>query len=527
MRVVLTTCFLFGLHSLLAQRLSTDSFKLVNSPYDELNPVISPDGRMLYLTVANHADNVGGKKDQGDIWFSVLTENNQWSAPVHGGSVINSKGYDAVAGFSVMGNQMFLLGHYDDQGAIPRTQGIAVSVNEGNGWSRPENIIIPYFQNKSTFLSGYIMPDQSVFVYAAETYGTRGVEDIYVTTKGADGKWTAPKNMGGTINTQFQELSPSLSADGKTLYFSSNGRKGYGSFDIFSSVRLDDTWTNWSMPVNLGPDFNSEGRELFFRAYEHAGFSLYGSTKNSDGYSDIRIFLSSEPPALDTAALITKANADTTLRIVEIPRTPDADKSVRIYGKVSNAKTGETIKATVYFSAPEETKTTIASPPTGYAIRIPSTDDYTVKIEAPGFVSTMERLDIHTYEMNELEMNFRLQPVEVGTTVNLKDVLFEQGKTNLLAPSYPELDLVVSFLRANPRVKIELTGHTDNRGIPAQNVKLSQARVDKVKSYLVSKGIESRRISGKGYGGSKPIASNDTEETRQLNRRVEFTIKKF
>ena len=139
----------------------------------------------------------------------------------------------------------------------------------------------------------------------------------------------------------------------------------------------------------------------------------------------------------------------------------------------------------------------------------------------------MEKLDIQTYEMKELEMNFKLQPIEVGTTVNLRDILFEQGKTNLLAQSYPELDLVVSFLKSNPKVKIELAGHTDNRGIPSQNVKLSQARVDKVKSYLVSKGIEGKRISGKEYGGSKPIASNETEETRQLNRRVEFTIKKF
>jgi outer membrane protein OmpA-like peptidoglycan-associated protein len=139
----------------------------------------------------------------------------------------------------------------------------------------------------------------------------------------------------------------------------------------------------------------------------------------------------------------------------------------------------------------------------------------------------MEKLAIHTYEMKDLEMNFRLQPVEVGTTVNLKDVLFEQGKTVLLPSSYPELDLVVSFLKSNPKVRIDLAGHTDNRGIPGQNVKLSQARVDRVRDYLVTRGIEKKRISGKGYGGAKPIASNDSEETRQLNRRVEFTIKRF
>jgi outer membrane protein OmpA-like peptidoglycan-associated protein len=126
--------------------------------------------------------------------------------------------------------------------------------------------------------------------------------------------------------------------------------------------------------------------------------------------------------------------------------------------------------------------------------------------------------------MNDLEMNFNLQPVDVGTTVNLKGVLFEQSKTTLLPQSFDELDVVVSFMKSNPRVKIELAGHTDNQGMFSKNIKLSQERVDTVKEYLVSKGIDDKRITGKGYGGTKPIASNDKEETRKLNRRVEFTI---
>ena len=480
---------------------------------------------MLYLTIANHAGNVGGKRDQGDIWYSTLTDN-QWSAPQHAGSVINDAAYNAVAGFSSDGSLMFLLSHYDGPGNLARTQGIAVTRGSGQNWSRPENISIPYFQNRAGILSGYIPPDQSVFVYAAETYGTRGVEDIYVTTKGPTGKWSEPRNLGNTINTPFQELSPSLSADGKTLFFSSNGRKGLGSFDIYSSVRLDDSWSNWTTPVNMGGGFNTEGRELSYRVYEQAGFSLYTSTNNSDGYGDVRIHLLDEPFRKDTTVQQIVNAPDTVTKFVEVSREPTVDKRVRIYGKVNNAKTGESIAAKIAFAAPSDNQSTDASA-AGYSIQLPSTNNYVVKIEAAGFVSTMEKLDINTYEMKDLEMNFKLQPVEVGTTVNLNDVLFEQGKTNLLPQSYPELDLVVSFLKSNPRVKIELAGHTDNRGIPAQNVKLSQARVDKVKSYLVSKGVEAKRINGKGYGGMKPVASNDSEESRQLNRRVEFTIKKL
>jgi outer membrane protein OmpA-like peptidoglycan-associated protein len=122
-------------------------------------------------------------------------------------------------------------------------------------------------------------------------------------------------------------------------------------------------------------------------------------------------------------------------------------------------------------------------------------------------------------------MNWNLQPAERGTTVNLNSVLFEQSKANLLPESFSELDLVVNFLQSNPDVAIELSGHTDNRGVHRDNVKLSQDRVEKVKEYLVSQGIDAKRISGKGYGGTKPIANNENAETRKLNRRVEFTIK--
>ena len=496
----------------------------VNTVYDELNPVMSPDGKTLYFTIANHPQNTGGKKDPGDIWMSRLGDDNQWSAPVHGGSNLNNASYNAVAGFSAGGTDIFLLCHYDVGNNAARTQGIAIAHQTSNGWSRPENITIPYFQNKSATTSGYMLPDQSAFVYAAETYGSRGVEDLYVTIRNGDGKWSEPRNLGAVINTQFQELSPALSNDGRTLYFSSNGRKGKGSFDVYTATRLDDSWTNWSEPINVGNPVNSEGRDLFYRPYAQLKFSLYTSTINSDGYGDIKF--NYDDPSLPK---------DTTTVVVIIPKDTVASKEevtaknavIQIHGKVTSSKTGEAINAHIYFAAPATSKEVPSSQTEGYRLQVPAADLYTIRIEAPGYVSTLEQLDVHTLEMKDLEMNFKLQPVEIGTTVNLENVLFEQSKTALLPESFPELDLIANFLKANPNVKIELGGHTDNRGIPAQNVKLSQARVDRVKAYLVSKGIDKKRISGKGFGGSRPIASNDDEDTRQLNRRVEFTIKKF
>lgn len=510
-----------------AQNFSRGSLHPVNSNFDELNPVLSPDGKTLFFTIANHPMNIGGKRDPGDIWMASWM-GDQWSPPTHAGKALNDRTYNAVAGLSPDGRELFLLSHYDHSGSAARTQGISVSLKSDHGWSRPENIVIPYFQNKSTFLSGTISPDLGVFVFSAETYGTHGVDDLYVTFQ-ENGRWTEPRNLGPGINTQFQELSPSLSRDGRTLYFSSNGRKGSGSFDVFAATRLDDTWNQWSVPVNLGPDINTEGRELYFHEYQEFGLSLLTSTKDSDGYGDIRVNHApnvSPDTSLAVADTLKEVYSDTRTIPVETPVETERSDVIKIYGKVTNSKTGEAVSATISFTGPAFDQP-VTSSVTGYHTEVPSTGSYSVRIEAPGYVSDLEKLDIKSYEMRELEMNFSLQPVEVGTTVNLKDVLFVQTKTDLLPESFDELDMVVDFLKQNPNVKIELAGHTDNRGVHSDNVKLSQLRVNSVKKYLVSKGIDGKRISGKGYGGTRPIASNETEETRRMNRRVEFTIRKF
>jgi OmpA-OmpF porin, OOP family len=527
MNLKFTTAFLiFLVQALVAQPLNYHALTKTNTEYNELNPVLSPDGTTLFFTIANHPENLGGKKDPGDIWFSTLDASNNWSEPVHAGSLINDRSYNSIAGFSSNGSEMILLSHYEPSGNVARTQGISISRKNGNLWTRPENISIPYFQNKSSIVSGYITPDLHYLVYSAETYGSYGVEDIFVSLRKADGKWSEPKNLGARINSQFQELCPSISMDGKTLYFSTNGRKGKGSFDVYSATRLDDSWTNWTEPENLS-HVNSGGRDLFYREFPGEGYALYTSTNNSDVYGEIKMYKPESPLPIDSTAVA--QNKGATVSIVETPNENAGKHSVVIHGKVVNSKTGEPIPAQLVFETQSESVQvpgTIGVTPTGYSLDIPSAAQYTIRVEAKGYISSREKLDIRTYEMKDLEMNFKLQPIEVGTTVNLKDVLFEQSKTNLLSTSFPELDLVVSFMKANPNVKIDLSGHTDNRGIPSQNQKLSQGRVDKVKEYLISKGIEGKRISGKGYGGTKPIASNESEETRMLNRRVEFTIRK-
>lgn len=502
-----------------------ESFRLVNSPYDEQAPVVSPDGKTLYFTRGNHPDNIGGKSDPGDIWMSLFIDG-VWSAPVHAGPLLNDRAYNAAIGFSADGSQMFLVSHYSGTEVSARTQGISVSKKTASGWSKPENIFIPYFLNRSNFNSGFVSADGNVFVFSAETYGTFGVEDIFISLKDTEGRWGEPRNAGRIVNTQFQELAPSLSDDGKTLYFSSNGRKGLGSFDIYSSTRIDENYYTWSEPVNMGPAVNSEGRELFFRSYPSMGLSLFTSTINSDGYGDIKLYTRDDAKPDSLVVVSNRVKPDTVLSFREKAYRL-SDSELRISGKVVDAKTGKPITAQLTFRSKERSIGAEVKTDAGYTLVVPSTAEYAIEVSAENYVSTMEKLDLNTVELKVLEMNFRLQPVEVGATVTLKNILFIQSTPELLPESYPELNLVVEFLKANPHVEIELSGHTDNRGSYRALMELSQKRVNRVKSYLVSKGIDPKRITGKGYGGTKPVASNDSEETRQLNRRVEFTIKKM
>lgn len=521
-RLILLMCLFTANIGSFAQSITQQALQSINSPYDEQSPVLSPDGKFLFFTVCNHPLNIGGKRDPGDIWFSEF-KNGQWTSPQQAGALLNDRAYNAVAGFSADGQQVYLLNHYGPAGTVASTQGISVSRRVGGGWSRPENIAIPYFQNKSSLQSGSISTDGSVFVFSAETYGTKGVEDIYVSLK-TNGEWQQPINLGSQINSKLQELSPSLSADTQTLYFSTNA-KGTGSFDVYSATRLDDTWTNWSDPVNIGSEINTSGRELFFKDYSPSGFFMFTTTSNSDRYGNIKVYVPNKDFKDSTIIAVVPPKVDTVIKFNENKYENLGENKIRVHGRLTNSKNGDPVSGKMIFESAGKSITADAYLGE-YSLPVESGNVYTIKIDAPGFVNDLESLDLKTYELKDLEMNFQLQPIEIGTTVTLKNILFVQSKDALLPESYPQLDLVAQFMQENPHVEIELAGHTDNRGSFQQLMSLSQKRVNKVKSYLVSKGIKAKRITGKGYGGSKPISSNESEDTRLLNRRVEFTIKK-
>lgn len=200
------------------------------------------------------------------------------------------------------------------------------------------------------------------------------------------------------------------------------------------------------------------------------------------------------------------------------------DKRIVISGKVTSSKMGAGLSAKILFKSDSSYSTTSSSDGR-FKLTIPFSKHYNIQVLASDFITLSDRFDPGSV-LKIVERNFELQPIKVGTVVSLKSILFYMGTTDLLEESYHELDGVVTFLKSNPKVKIELKGHTDNQGDAKKDLALSQERVEKIKSYLVSKGVSTRRIAGKGFGGTVPIASNDNEAGRKLNRRVEFVILK-
>ena len=461
----------------------------INSAYDEQNPVLNMDRNTLYFTRRNHPDNVGGRKDEGDIWFSELGEDGKWTEAIRLNGPVNNKNYNAIIGFSNDGKLMYLQNHYNRDGSSTKTQGISVSKLVNGRWTFPEKLTIDYYYNRSKDASMRISEDGRVMLLSIESYDTNGAEDIYVSFRNRDNSWSQPVNLGATINTEFQEMTPYLANDNITLFFASNGHGGYGSRDIFISRRLDNSWKKWTKPTNLGKSVNTKGVELSYHL-PGGDYAYYVSTQNSEGFGDIqrhKIVDDIEKPdnlvdleLLDNVDSINVAAQEPELPQVNIEKT---DRFIEIQGKVVNANDlKQPVKALLSYQqidGDSKIESTYSNDSSGaYQINLKEGYAYHLTVSAEGYMSTEERIVVSQTNVPSLQKYYLLTPLEVGTTVNLKNVLFERGTPNLLQESYTELNSVVKMMKDNPNISIELKGHTDNQGSGKLNLELSQKRVD-------------------------------------------------
>ena len=473
---------------------------LVNSSYDEVAPKISADGRTLYFGRKHSPQNLGGVEDKEDIWYTTHNGNYNWSRAKNMGEPVNSTSTNNLLGVSTDNNT--LLFH--------TSNGFAFMHRTASGWTNLEDQGIR-FDNESKYLEGSISSDGKAIIFVAKLKTNLSYRedvderDIYICVKKPNGTWSNPIHTGSIINTLLDEYSPFLSADNKTLYFASNGRPGYGDVDVFMSRRIGDGWTQWTEPVNLGLGINGVGFDAYYTLPASGEYGYMVSNVKNYGLADIVQF--------------------------KLPQNLKPEPVLLVSGKVLNARTNQPISAVIRFdnlTTRIEVGEARSDPATGeYDIALPSGANYGYHAAAKGYLSVNENLELTSLaEYNELRKDLYLVPLEVGESIQLKNVFFVQSKADLKPESYPELDRLVSIMVENNTMEIELQGHTDRLGNEKANLALSEDRVMAVKKYLVQKGIDPGRITGRGFGGSLPVAPSDSEEHRQMNRRVEFRITK-
>lgn len=475
----------------------------VNSKWDEIAPVISADGKTLYICRQRHPENIGynAYPNDQDIWYSEMSEDSVWSLAKNIGEPLNNIYPNAVCSVSPDGNTLLLLGNYSSSG--PVGQGFSITKRTKDGWSFPQNLKIKNYENNSRYVTNFLCDNGKTMIMGLQQKDSYGKMDIYVSFLVKDDEWTEPMNLGPAINTAYEESSAFLASDGVTLYFSSMGHGGFGDADIFYSRRLDDTWKNWSEPKNCGDFINTSNKEMHFKIPASGDFAYFSSSDNTLGESDI--FKVKVPPSMKPRPVFL------------------------VYGKVTDMTTKEPVDAKIYYETlPDGDEIGVANtnPKTGeYKITLPAGSMYGFRAEAKGFLPKNDNIDasdLNSYE--EIERNLQIVPLEIGQTVVINNIFFEFAKSDIKPESLPELNRLVEFLQTYPQVKIEIRGHTDSIGSSAFNMKLSNNRAKAVFNFLINNGIDKKRLGFIGFGKEKPVADNGTDEGRQLNRRVEFVI---
>lgn len=483
----------------------------INSAGQEVAPVISPDGKTLFFTRGYHPQNIGEPMRQ-DVWFSRLGPDNVWGRAVNIGPPINNGSDNAICSISPDGQTIYLINIYQPNGSM--IFGLSRSTRTRDGWSRPvecvirDNYGLPQDDNILTEYA--IAPDERTLIISVRRREGLGGKDLFVSFLQPDNTWSAPKLMGNVVNTADFEGAPFIAADNKTLYFTSAGHPNYGQGDIFLSRRLDDTWLNWSEPENLGPAINTPKWDGFFTIPASGEYAYLSTLDKSVGEEDIfrvKLFPEIRP---EPVAIIAGQVLDA------LTRQPIATDVVARPGRLSGG-------------LDSMSRITTYDPGKGdFRLLLPIQQRYVLEAKKEGYFPTSELLDLSAEKRpRELRKTLLLTPIRSGQKFVLREVLFVQSKADLLEGSEVELNRVVEIMKTHPNMEILVEGHTDNQGDFTLNIKLSEERVRVVRGYLTEQGIAAERIQTKAWGPSRPIASNETEEKRRLNRRVEFTILKM
>ena len=483
----------------------------INSEYEDYAPVLNEDETELVFTTRRKEGNMNenvfsDNKPWEDIFISTKTDN-KWSAAKNIGAPVTTITHESTTALSRDGNTLLI--YKDENGGD-----IYQTIRQPDGsWSAPEALqgVNSTFSEKSASLS----TDIATLYFASDRPGGLGGMDIYAAQKDARGQWTKIKNLGPGINTRFDEDGPFIDYEGKVLYFSSNGRKGMGGYDIFKSTLTDPKDNKWSEPENLGYPINTPDDDVFFVSTKDGKRGYYSSVREDGmGYSDIyRI----EVPEAKKAAEPVAAKKE----IIPLKF------SVRVFDAASKAPVDAKVSLT---SSKDNVVIGMANTRPGaydFTITAEAAKDYRLSIEKEGYIFQNTVLNIAgaSDQAKTITRTVELKKPSVGVTQILHNIYFEFNRATFKQESYTELSKLEMMMKQNANMKLEIAGHTDSFGGDAYNKKLSLARASAVRTFLTSKGIDMRRVNAAGYGDTRPLASNDDEQGgREINRRVEFKI---
>lgn len=497
----------------------------VNSQYDEYNPVVTADGRMIYFTSRRAYKKAQYASDGNyyeNIFFSKQSGDDNWVPAEMVEDINNLKDHDAVQGVTVDGRKM-LIYRADGNGDLFET------TKKGAKWEKPK--ALKALNTDAHETSATYSYDGKTIYFCSDRKDGYGEHDIYRSVMDAKGKWGKPENLGPVVNTPYDEKSVFAHPDGKTLYFCSDGHPGYGGFDIFVTTYQNGAWTE---PVNLGYPVNTSGDDAYFviTADKRTGYYSSKQAGGQGGYDIYKIaFLGpekefayrSENDLIDGV----ESFVDIDIKSEQIPleesrltllrgividadtKAPIAGAHIDLYDIVENLQL-------LSFESDEEGR---------FLLSLPSGRNYGENINAPEYLFHSENFNIPdtaTYQV--IEQVIELNKIAVGKSIVLNNIFFDFDKSTLKPESMTELDKVYELMMANPDMKVEISGHTDNVGTADYNKRLSMQRAQVVVNYLLKKGIKKARMKAMGYGFDKPIDTNDTDEGRAHNRRTEFTI---
>jgi outer membrane protein OmpA-like peptidoglycan-associated protein/tetratricopeptide (TPR) repeat protein len=482
---------------------------MINSAYKDYAPIVNTHSDTIYFT-SRRKGSTGNNKDKDNDYFEDIymstKVNGAWTEAQNLGAPINSAVHESCIGVSKDGNTIYL--YVDNEKIIGD---IYQSTKLKNGsWTSPISVSklinTPFIENSVCF-----SPDGKTLIFSSNKPGGKGGQDLYYCLKDYKGNWSTPINLGAPINSEYDDECPGFAPDGKTLYFSSKGHKGMGGFDIYKT-QYDSTTKQWSKVENLKYPINTPDDDMYFFLDPNENKGYYSTVKADGlGESDLYDIDLSRISEIDSS-LLPKDSVFATIIKLQI-----IDKETK------EVITGATIEVL------DNNNKAIAKTVFETNVGIVNLSEFEfnslyLSIEKEGYLFQDVILSKATSK-DTVYQTIQLEKAEIGHKYILKNIYYNTNEYTLKEESFNSLNSLVKLLNNNPTLKIEVGSHTDNVGEHNYNVQLSQKRAESVVTYLLSKGIESKRVIAKGYGETQPIASNDDEKDgREVNRRTEITF---